>query len=58
MTTEGFWLPTMSLRNRIEWLSDERTGLVLQQMWTRTTNEEDFTQTEVQWRDVPTDEKA
>ena len=48
------WVPTMNLRNRIEWTSDERTQLVLQQQWVREYDDCGYITNEAEWRDVPT----
>lgn len=48
----------MELRNRVEYISDERTVLVLQQRFARYYEEDGHQCVAVEWRDVPTDPKA
>jgi hypothetical protein len=43
------WCPTMHLRYRREWVSDERTQLVLQQRWISVGGQD----MQEDWRDIP-----
>lgn len=47
--------PTMNLRFRREWVSDERVARILQQQWIRPN---ELGGVDEWWRDVQTDDKA